>query len=135
MFVCSYTQFIFLSHHDHNKDLYHLLLCRSKNGCSTQCAADKWDCNSAAGAFSGSFLSSSQFRQSGGIPAIVGHTGREPVKLPFPMGCTTPVLGGLCVDRTTEPPGRTLRINDKGEKRSCRSSEDKDITGIFTRFI
>jgi len=26
---------------------------------------------------------------------IVGHTGREPVKLPFPVGCTTPVLGGL----------------------------------------
>ena len=25
----------------------------------------------------------------------VGHTGREPVKLPFPVGCTTPVLGGL----------------------------------------
>ena len=29
---------------------------------------------------------------------IVGHTGREPAELPFPVGCTTPVLGGLCVN-------------------------------------
>jgi hypothetical protein len=27
----------------------------------------------------------------------VGHTGHDPVELPFPVGCTTPVLGGPCV--------------------------------------
>ena len=34
----------------------------------------------------------------GGISTIVGHTGLEPVKLPFSVGYTAPVLGGLCVN-------------------------------------
>ena len=37
----------------------------------------------------------SLFLQYTGLLCFRGHTGREPVKLPFPVGCTTPVLGGL----------------------------------------
>ena len=40
-----------------------------------------------------------------------GHTGGEPVKRPFPVGCTTPVLGGLCVNKTVKRPRRTLRTS------------------------
>jgi hypothetical protein len=45
----------------------------------------------------------------------VGHTGHDPVKLPFPVGCTTPVLGGLYVNvasyKTVKGSRGTLRTN------------------------
>ena len=37
-----------------------------------------------------------------GNSTIVGHTGCEPVKLPFSVGCTALVLGGPCVNKTTK---------------------------------
>ena len=66
-----------------------------------------------------------QFGQRTRITAprqTVGHTGHDPVTppvgtaVPLSVECTTPVLDGLCVDKTPKGSRRTLRTN---YSRSC----------------
>ena len=58
-----------------------------------------------------------------GISPLEGHTGREPVcrcaAVPFPVGGTTPKLGGLYENKTTKGIRRTLRINYNGQTKAA----------------
>jgi hypothetical protein len=55
----------------------------------------------------------------------VGHTGREPVERPFPVGCTTPVLGGLCINKTTTDP---VRLHIQLSEMLHQQAVDEDVT-------